>query len=53
MWHDASMELSFTWLWQQLSLVDVAGLAMVVGLALYGVTGIGDDDGWDGTSDGE
>lgn len=36
-----------------LSLVDVAGLVAVLGLAIYGLTGIGEDDGFDGAGDGD
>lgn len=45
------METLVDELLKSLTVVDIAGLAAVVGLALYGVTGIGDDDGLDGTSD--
>lgn len=45
------METLVNELLKSLTLVDVAGLAAVAGLALYGMTGIGNDDGLDGTSD--
>lgn len=38
-------------LMQSLSQVDAAGLVAVVGLAIYGITGIGSDDGLDGAGD--
>lgn len=46
----------FDMLWLHLSVMDLAGLAVIAGLALYGITGIGDHDGfdfgdWDGDAD--
>ncbi len=37
---------------KSLSLVDIAGLIAVAGLAVYGFTGIGEDDGIDSSGDG-
>lgn len=36
---------------ESLSLVDMAGLCAVLGLAVYGFTGIGSDDGYGGAGD--
>jgi hypothetical protein len=38
---------------RSLSVVDAAGLVAVLGLAIYGVTGIGEDDGVGGDADGD
>jgi hypothetical protein len=37
---------------KSLSLVDMAGLGAVLGLAIYGFTGTGDDDGFGSAGDG-